>query len=473
MNQVPVVLATAPEQVDHMTASYARIPLAVRIPGRLIDQLPQRVTELLASTEWTFLVGGWSEPILAMLPESSRRAQLERELVIFRAAGIDRVAGFVAEGWDPALASLFVALGVNEIFVVWHDDPPIEPVLMDHLGDVVTIFPVGGTLSPLLKNPGSLNGEPVLPTELLGGKLERKEPPIDRKWAESIFDDAEGGLLYRKMLRLAHRLPERMPPEATEWLESAQAGHWYKPGTDRHTAHSALAAARHRIDLGRRRPADWTRLSVLDWDADASDEVQIETPELSLVVDAEEGMVLYVDHKPSERSVSYLPGQAPWHIAQAMLGEAPQRMTFALTGVEEDRGRVGVTMNSQGVEVGLTASRNSIELQYRITANSGWQRLGPEISFSFSGSIRFRLDGSAWQTVTEPVALNGHRFRLEHGSEQILVTALQPADFFLRPVTGGVIVWANWPLALSGKPEDVPPAAQLGVEYRMTLEITG
>ena len=98
-----MVLTTAPEQVDHMTASYARIPLAVRIPGRLVDQLPQRVTELLASTEWTFLVGGWSEPVLAMLPESSRHAQLERELVIFRAAGIDRVAGFVAEGWDPAL----------------------------------------------------------------------------------------------------------------------------------------------------------------------------------------------------------------------------------------------------------------------------------------------------------------------------------------------------------------------------------
>lgn len=456
-----------------MTASYARIPLAVRIPGRLIDQLPQRVTELLASTEWTFLVGGWSEPILAMLPESSRMAQLEREVVLFRAAGIDRVAGFVAEGWDPGLASLFVASGVTEVFVVWHDDPPSDPVLMDHIGDVVTIFPVGGSLSPLLKNPGSLSGEPVLPSELLTGKLERREPPIDRLWVEAISNDAEVGLLYRKMLRLAHRLPERMPPEATEWLESAQAGHWYKPGSDRRTAHSALAAARHRIDLSRRRPADWTRLSVLDWDADAFDEVQVETPELSLVIDAEEGMVLYVDHKPSERSVSYLPGQAPWHIAQAMVNEEPHRMKFALTGVEEARGRVGATMIGQGVEVGLGASRDTIELQYRITGDSGWQRLGPEISFAFSGPIRVRLDGSTWMTVTEPVALNGHRFRLEHGSEQILVTALQPADFFLRPVNGGVVVWANWPLAPFGIPLGDPPAAQLGVEYRISVVITG
>jgi hypothetical protein len=238
-------------------------------------------------------------------------------------------------------------------------------------------------------------------------------------------------------------------------------------------AHSALAAARHRIDLGRRRPADWTRLSVLDWDADASDEIQVETPELSLVIDAEDGMVLYVDHKPSERSVSYLPGQAPWHIAQAMVGELPRPLTFALTGVEEARGRVGATMIGQGVEVRLAASRDKIDLQYRVTRDSRCQRLGPEVSFAFSGPIRFRLDGSAWQTLEAPTALSGHRFRLEHGSEHVLLTALQPADFFLRPVAGGVIVWANWPLTPLSAPQGDPPAAQLGIEYRVTMEIIG
>jgi hypothetical protein len=130
-------------------------------------------------------------------------------------------------------------------------------------------------------------------------------------------------------------------------------------------------------------------------------------------------------------------------------------------------------MTGHGVEVGLAASRDLLELQYRITGDSGWQRLGPEIPFAFSGPIRFRLDGSAWQTVGQAVALNGHRFRLEHGSEQILVTALQPADFFLRPVTGGIVVWANWPLAPFGVREGVPPAIHLGVEYRMTVVISG
>lgn len=476
MNQVPVVLITAPEEVEDLTATYAQIPMAVRIPGRLIDQLPGGVADQLASTEWTFLVSGWSDPILAMLPESSRQAQLEHELVTFRAAGIDQVAGFIADGWEPGLASLFVGLGVNEIFVVWSDDPPSQPVLMDHIGDVVTIFPVGPVLSPPLMNQDLSSGlaAPALPSgDLAGGRLERREPPVDRRWAGSIAADPEGNLLYRKMLRLAQRLPERVPPEASEWLESAQAAHWYKPGIDRRNAHSALAAARHRIDLGRRRPADWTRLSVLDWDADASDEVHVETPELSLVIDAEEGTVLYVDHKPSERSVSYLPGQAPWHLAQGMVGQEPQRMTFALAGVEEARGRVGATMTGPGVEVGLTGRRNSIELQYRITGPARWQRLGPEVSFAFSGPVRYRLDGSAWATVSEPVALNGHRFRLEHGSEQVLITVLQPADFFLRPVTGGIVVWGNWPLSSFDVLDGIAPATQLGIEYQMTIEITG
>ncbi len=171
MNQVPVALITAPEQVEDLTATYAQVPMAVRIPGRLIDQLPGAVADRLASTEWTFLVSGWSDPILAMLPESSRQAQLEHELVTFRAAGIDRVAGFIADGWEPGLASLFVGLGVNEIFVVWSDEPPSQPVLMDHIGDVVTIFPVGAVMSPPLMNQDPSSG---LPRPLAVGRLARR-----------------------------------------------------------------------------------------------------------------------------------------------------------------------------------------------------------------------------------------------------------------------------------------------------------
>ncbi len=149
-------------------------------------------------------------------------------------------------------------------------------------------------------------------------------------------------------------------------------------------------------------------------------------------------------------------------------------MTFALTGVEEARGRVGATMTGRGGRGGPDREprqdRTSISDHRRIRLAASGTRKSPSPS---RGPIRYRLDGSAWLTVTEPVALNGHRFRLEHGSEQVLMTALQPADFFLRPVPGGVVVWANWPLAPFGIPQDDPPAAQLGVEYRLTVEITG
>jgi hypothetical protein len=92
--------------------------------------------------------------------------------------------------------------------------------------------------------------------------------------------------------------------------------------------------------------------------------------------------------------------------------------------------------------------------------------------FAFSGPIRVRSDGGPWSTVFGPTALSGHRFRLQHGTEQVLLTALQPADLFLRLVEGGVVVWANWALNAFPMPLTDDGTAH-GVEYRLTVEITG
>ena len=83
--------------------------------------------------------------------------------------------------------------------------------------------------------------------------------------------------------------------------------------------------------------------------------------------------------------------------------------------------------------------------------------MGPEISFAFSGPIRFRLDGSAWLTVAEPVALNGHRFRLEHGSEQVLVTAAATRRLLSPPGRrGGDRLGQLAALSLRRSQDDIP-----------------
>jgi hypothetical protein len=363
-------------------------------------------------------------------------------------------------------------VGLTEVFIVWPDNPPAMPVVTDHLSHVVTVFAVGSPSSPLVVGSEIAFEGPAQPSELMTGRLDRREPPVDRTWVEDLATDPEADLLYRKMLRLAQHLPERVPPEATEWLDSAQAALWYRPGVDRRVAHAALAAARHRIDLLKRRPADWTMLSVLDWDADREDEVQLETPDLSLVLDAATGRILYLDHKPSERSVSYLPDQTPWSLAQAMLNDEPVAIGFELSGVEETRGRIGATLVAGSVEINASAFADKVELKHRISPGALWQRLGPEMPFAFSGPIRVRSDGGPWSTVFGPTALSGHRFRLQHGTEQILLTALQPADLFLRLVEGGVVVWANWALNPFPLPLTDDGTAH-GVEYRLTVEITG
>ena len=42
-------------------------------------------------------------------------------------------------------------------------------------------------------------------------------------------------------------------------------------------------------------------------------------------------------------------------------------------GEDYARGRVGATMTGQGVEVGLAANRETIDLNYRITGDAVWQ----------------------------------------------------------------------------------------------------
>lgn len=417
--------------------------LAIRLPGHLLIGLSDPVRAGLARTAWTFLVGGWTDPILASLPESSRTLQVGREIEELTALGLTELVGYVPFGWEPQLAALFAANGLGQVAV--GSVPALaKPGVTDHLGQVVTVLP--------------LHDQP--PTmETAAGRPDRLQLPVDRAWARQIDANPETALLYRKMLRLANRWPERPPAEAVDLLLEAQAAHWYLTETNRNRAHTALTLARRRLDQERRLGADWTKISQLDWDADGVGEVHVENRDLSLVIDPVEGLIKTVDLKATGRPVSYLPGEPPWRIGRVLSDGEPRRLPFELEAVEEAKDQITVRMSHPHLSVDLLVRGTNLVFDYRPEAELDYARLGPELVLAFDHPVRMRVDGGAWLDIGEPDAHPGHRFRFDDGRSQILISLAQPGDLFVTGAEHGVVVWVNWP---------VNPG-----EYRATVSLTG
>jgi hypothetical protein len=455
MNLTPVAQPTTAVEIETLVATSGHEPMAVRIPGHLLVHVSSEIESALPECNWTFLIGGWSEPILASLPHSWQVQQLERELDAFRSLGIERFAGFVDEGWEQPLAILFRLVDLTTVFVRWREPMPEVPFVNDHLGDVVTIVPIGSSADPSVAHPT----QDVASMDDALAQLDPKRGTIetDRTWAAMLDADPEPALLYRKMLRLAKRSKKGIPSEALEWLLAAQAAHWLEPGVDRTPAHAALISARRRIDQSKRRPDGWTRVSRHDWDADGHEEVQIENERLSMIIDPAEGMLTYLDHKPSEMPISYLPGEPPGHLARGLIADQPSRLTFHTFDTNEERGRGMVRATGSGFELTLTALESGLGFLYRLHPSVSFDRLGPELPIATSSTPRLRVDGGLWISVDSPLARSGHRFRLDTGRQQFLFALDQPGDLFLRPAPGGVVAWPNWPV--------------LTAEYHLMLEI--
>jgi hypothetical protein len=251
------------------------------------------------------------------------------------------------------------------------------------------------------------------------------------------------------MLRLATRLPDRPPAEAVELLLSAQSMVWYQGGVDRSPAHRALINARRRIDEERRVPADWTKVTQLDWDADGVAEAHIENRDVSIVVDPVEGLVTYVDLKVEGHPLSYLPGQPPWRVARALRGDETHRLSFEMEAVEEARDHTTVRMTRPDLSADLTLSGTELSFDYRLSADSDEERmqqdrLGPELTLALQTPTRLRVDGGPFRICDQPAAHTGHRFRFDDGRRQVVVSMSHPGDLFVTKVEGGVVAWVNW-----------------------------
>ncbi|HUO46296.1 MAG TPA: hypothetical protein VM470_05640 [Acidimicrobiia bacterium] len=443
MTMLPLWWPQSEAELSEGVANRSGTPLAVRLGGPLITSLADELREALRETSWHFLVGGWTDPILASLPASSRELQITREIEELTALGLTSLIGFVPFGWESELATLFSNHGISQV-AVGASTALAEPVITDRLGDVVTVL-------PLLNSPPSVVVVVRHPA--------RSHPPTDRSWAEELNHNPEAALLYRKMLRLANRLPERPPAEAAELLMDAQAAHWYTGEIDRSGAHAALINARRRIDQERRVPPDWTKVTQLDWDADGTIEAHLENRDVSMVVDPGEGFIKTVDLKAEGHPLSYIPGEPPWRIARVLSDGKPVRLSLELEAVEESRDQITVRMTREGLTVALVVKNTELTFDFITGEAFDYQRIGPEMGLALNRSVRMRVDGGSWTTIDEPAAHPGHRFRFDDGRRQVLISLVQPGDLFVTRTAGGVIAWANWPVRAG--------------EFRMIVSLTG
>jgi alpha-amylase len=324
-------------------------------------------------------------------------------------------------------------------------------------------------------------------------------------WPNFLVEYPEAGVLYRKMLRVAHHIEAgRGPAEAQAELLKAQGNDAYWHGAFgglyaphlRATINRHLIEAQSLIDAHHHRSRAWSYLRHVDWDADGYAEIEVELPDQSWVVDPfAGGCLLYFDDKPSlwpisdvvarryepyhadlERQPVYDRGPRRWltdHLlpskttAEAFADVTYEELlplpdsAYSVVKTTEGRGtaRIEMTAFEGSLVKTIEAEDRKLEVEYRI-AGVPAGRIGPEIPVAvWEGAGQIRVDGGPWQDLADPMALAGHRFRLRHSGlkTSILVVLRQPGSVFVMPiqtktrmddglttVTQGVVMWPHW-----------------------------
>jgi hypothetical protein len=331
---------------------------------------------------------------------------------------------------------------------------------------------------------------------------------VERLEAKSLWDESrsflrggywpnfqvkypESNAMYRKMLRLSDglRRSKKVPAEARRQLLAAQCNCSYWHGVFgglylahiRADVHQRLITARTLLDQATHRSDRWSEVEVLDWDGDGEDEVAVELPEQSWVLDPGEGGSLhFFDDKPARWSVSdvvarrfeaYHPSLAETSgIAVGDHAAVPRQKTVApklvydrhsrrwLTdhllppgispqqfadvayeellplaqaryGLEQAKGGRGGAAVSLEVQLGTTSAHKSVRAKGRLLrvayrlAGFPEGRFGPELPISvWEEAGRLQAEQADWLETEEPLQVRGRRFTFRHEGRKTVVT---------------------------------------------------
>ncbi len=444
---------------------------SVSIAGALIDALTQdeEMVATLRSSRIEWVRTAWSMPELTLLPDEFVQSALAYEFEIFDDLGLEG-SSLAFEG-APGVRLPRIATQADLTCLIT-TTPEARAGVLTHLDKIVPCFGAAPTLPP--PSPTDTITVQLVPVDQLEERIDTLallpqcdlttpvaylgDHVVSGEFDTSDLTSSPDPLLERKLIRIATRLPSRPSAEVTRLiLEAAAVASIRADATpaQHHEAHTALIAARGRIDASRRRNDDWARVSRLDWDADGSEEIQIEQPRLSLVIDPHDGASLIVlDDKSTSHPVGWLPGEPPGMLVHTTDRDGnSETNTMSISGIDERRDRVSVSMDAleqPGMSVTFSVSDHVFELDYQFERPPR-SRFGPEIPLNL-GTTEIRVDGGAWETVSEPTAVTGHRFRLRGVTRQVLITTMLPTDLFVRPSGDrGVIVWPNWRVEGTGR----------------------
>lgn len=462
------VRPTTDEDLVALAALTTRRPVvaAVAAPAALLEAADPEILEQLAASDIEWVRSARSAPALTLLPDEFLQSALAVESDRYQELGLTGDALYF-EG-PPSRTIPRIAAQADLSCLVTRSETTSSGVLVD-LDMVIPCFGVaaqidlsrsGDELQLWESTVEELDSRLDQITAMVGRDLSTptgflEHHPVTGTFPVQGLSLEPDPLLERKLVRLATRLPRRPAAEVVNLiLEAASVRNLSsEAGAERHAdVHSALITARFAIDNSRRRSDDWSRVTRLDWDADGREEVQVELKNSSFVIDpAAGGAVLVFDDKTEGTTLAWLESEPPGLLFQMQDEDSrPETAELAIEGIEESREGVTLTLTDAAGWVSLVVglSEQAIDLKYRLTGPAE-RRLGPELPLLL-GDTRLRVDGGEWMDVDQPIAVSGHRFRLEGSIRNALITSLLPTDLFVRPSDGGVVIWPNWYAAAPG-----------------------